>query len=130
MTMKSPVGPPICTRLPPRAEMRKPATTAVYRPIAGGDTPAALATFSGMEAIPNAIAKGSRNNSDGDARQDIADQRFAVVASAKKDDRFRQVTRHRQRRVPWFCGTLAKSSCGVEGRICASAEQLPGLVGL
>ncbi len=29
ITMKAPVGPPICTRLPPKAEMRKPATTAV-----------------------------------------------------------------------------------------------------
>ena len=29
MTTKAPVGPPICTRDPPRAEMRKPATIAV-----------------------------------------------------------------------------------------------------
>jgi hypothetical protein len=29
MTTKAPVGPPICTRDPPRAEIRNPATTAV-----------------------------------------------------------------------------------------------------
>ena len=29
MTMNAPVGPPICTRLPPSSEIRKPATIAV-----------------------------------------------------------------------------------------------------
>jgi len=29
ITTNAPVGPPICTREPPRAEMKKPATTAV-----------------------------------------------------------------------------------------------------
>jgi hypothetical protein len=32
---KAAVGPPICTREPPRSEMRKPATIAVYRPFSG-----------------------------------------------------------------------------------------------
>ena len=49
MTMNAPVGPPICTRLPPNAEMRKPVTMAVYRP-RSGVTPLAMA---------NAIASGS-----------------------------------------------------------------------
>ena len=49
MTTKAPVGPPICTRLPPSAEMRKPATMAVNRPRSGG-TP---------EPMANAIASGS-----------------------------------------------------------------------
>ena len=49
MTMKAPAGPPICTRLPPRAEMRKPAMMAVNRP-ASGLSP---------DAIANAIASGS-----------------------------------------------------------------------
>ena len=51
MTMKAPVGPPICTRLPPSAEIRKPATTAVNSPTAGGEMPADLATSGGIEAI-------------------------------------------------------------------------------
>ena len=49
MTTNAPVGPPICVREPPSAEIRKPATTAVYKP-ACGVTP---------EAIPKAIARGS-----------------------------------------------------------------------
>ncbi len=49
MTTNAPVGPPICTRLPPSAEMRNPAITAVYSPRSGG-TP---------EAIANARASGS-----------------------------------------------------------------------
>ena len=48
MTMKAPVGPPICTRLPPSSETTNPATTAVMIPFSG-DTP---------EAIPKAIANG------------------------------------------------------------------------
>ena len=49
ITMNAPVGPPICTRLPPIADITKPATTAVIRP------------FSGLtpDAMANAIAKGS-----------------------------------------------------------------------
>ena len=35
MTMKAPVGPPICTLLPPSNEMRKPATMAVMIPFSG-----------------------------------------------------------------------------------------------
>ena len=48
ITTKAPVGPPICVREPPKAEITKPATTAVYRP-ACGVTP---------EAMPKAIASG------------------------------------------------------------------------
>ena len=48
MTANAPVGPPICTRLPPKTEIQKPATTAVKRP-RSGLTPLAIA---------NAIAKG------------------------------------------------------------------------
>ncbi len=47
--MKAAVGPPICTRDPPRAEIRKPAMIAVCRPFSG---PAPL-------AIASAIASGS-----------------------------------------------------------------------
>src|SRR5947209_16820501 len=49
MTTNAPVGPPICTRLPPSSEIRNPATMAVYNPCAG-ETP---------DAMPNAIASGS-----------------------------------------------------------------------
>ena len=46
--MKAPVGPPICTREPPSAEINKPATMAVQMP-ALGEAP---------EAMANAIASG------------------------------------------------------------------------
>jgi len=48
-TTKAPVGPPIWNRLPPSAEISRPATTAVTRP------------FSGVvpEAMASAIASGS-----------------------------------------------------------------------
>ena len=48
MTIKAPVGPPICTELPPKSETMNPPITAVISP------------FSGLtpEAIPNAMAKG------------------------------------------------------------------------
>ena len=48
-TTKAPVGPPIWKRLPPSAEIRKPATTAVTSP------------FSGVvpEAMASAMASGS-----------------------------------------------------------------------
>ena len=49
MTMNAPAGPPICTRLPPRAEMMKPAMMAVNSP-ASGFRPLAIA---------NAMASGS-----------------------------------------------------------------------
>lgn len=49
MTMKAPVGPPICTLLPPSSDTRKPATMAVMMPFSGV-TP---------EAMPNAMASGS-----------------------------------------------------------------------
>jgi hypothetical protein len=49
IAMKAPVGPAICTRLPPSAETRKPATIAVYRPCSG---------FA-PEAMAKAMASGS-----------------------------------------------------------------------
>jgi hypothetical protein len=53
MTTKAPVGPPICTRLPPSAEMMKPATMAVNRPCSGR-TPEAMpkAMLSGRATMP------------------------------------------------------------------------------
>ena len=48
MTTNAPVGPPIWTRDPPRAEIRKPAMMAVYNP-RSGVTPLAIA---------NAMANG------------------------------------------------------------------------
>ena len=48
MTMKAPVGPPICTLVPPSSEMMNPATMAVMMPFSGV-TP---------EAMPKAMAKG------------------------------------------------------------------------
>ena len=48
MTMKAPVGPPICTLVPPRSEMMKPATMAVMMPFSGV-TPLAM---------PKAMARG------------------------------------------------------------------------
>ena len=49
MMMNAPVGPPICTLLPPNTDMMNPATIAVMMPFSG-DTP---------EAMPKAIASGS-----------------------------------------------------------------------
>ena len=46
--MKAPVGPPICTLLPPISEMMNPARMAVMMPFSG-DTPLAM---------PKAMAKG------------------------------------------------------------------------
>ena len=53
MTTKAPVGPPIWTREPPKAEMMKPATIAVYRP-RSGVTPLAMAKAiaSGRATMP------------------------------------------------------------------------------
>ena len=48
MTTKAPVGPPICTRLPPNTEIKKPAIMAVNNPFSG-DKP---------EAMAKAIARG------------------------------------------------------------------------
>ena len=48
ITMKAPVGPPICTREPPRADTTKPPMMAVRMPCEG-DTP---------EAMPKAMASG------------------------------------------------------------------------
>ena len=49
MMMNAPVGPPICTLLPPSSEMMNPATIAVMMPFSGV-TP---------EAMPKAMASGS-----------------------------------------------------------------------
>ena len=49
ITINAPVGPPICTRLPPNAETKKPPMMAVRIPCEG-ETP---------DAIPKAIAKGN-----------------------------------------------------------------------
>ncbi len=50
--MKAPVGPPICTRLPPSAEIRKPPITAVTSPAAGAAPEAmAMAMLSGSATI-------------------------------------------------------------------------------
>ena len=46
--MNVPVGPPICTLLPPKIEMTRPATMAVMMPFSGV-TP---------DAMPKAIASG------------------------------------------------------------------------
>lgn len=46
--MNAPVGPPICTLLPPKIEMTRPATMAVMMPFSGV-TP---------DAMPKAIASG------------------------------------------------------------------------
>jgi hypothetical protein len=56
MTMNAPVGPPIWKRLPENAEMRNPATTAVYNPCSGR-TPEAIANASemGSATIPTMI---------------------------------------------------------------------------
>src|SRR3546814_3050873 len=48
-TTKAPVGTPTWTREPPRAEIRKPATTAVIKPLSG-EAPLAM---------PKAMASGS-----------------------------------------------------------------------
>ena len=49
MMMKAPVGPPICTLLPPSSEIMNPATIAVMIPFSGV-TP---------DAIPKAMASGN-----------------------------------------------------------------------
>ena len=49
MTTNAPVGPPICTRDPPSAEMMKPATIAVHSP-RSGVTPLAMASKVSDEA--------------------------------------------------------------------------------
>ena len=53
MTMKAPAGPPICTEVPPSAEMMKPAMIAVQRP-ASGLRPLAMAKAmaSGSATMP------------------------------------------------------------------------------
>ncbi len=54
--MKAPVGPPICTRLPPKMEISSPATIAVTGPVAGGAPEAmAIARLSGSATIATVI---------------------------------------------------------------------------
>ena len=51
--MKAPVGPEICTRVPPNIDVTRPATMAVYRPCAGVAPEAmAKAIASGMATMP------------------------------------------------------------------------------
>jgi len=64
ITINAPVGPPICTRLPPNSEMQNPPTTAVIRPC-DGETPEAMpkAIESGMAIMATTSpAKRSREN--------------------------------------------------------------------
>ena len=63
-TMNAPVGPPICTRLPPSAEIRNPATTAVTRPVTGSAPLAiAMARLSGMATMATVtpVNRSARN---------------------------------------------------------------------
>src|SRR3546814_6181910 len=57
-TTKAPVGTPTCTRDPPSAEIRKPATTAVISPLSG-EAPLAMpsAMASGNAPIAPAIGR-------------------------------------------------------------------------
>ena len=66
MTMKAPVGPPICTLLPPKNEMMNPAITAVIIPFSG-ETPDAMANAmaSGNATIPT-IAPAIRSDTNKD----------------------------------------------------------------
>ena len=65
--MNAPVGPPICTLLPPSAEIRNPATIAVTSPASGGAPEAmAIAMLSGIATSATLIpANRSRTNSRG-----------------------------------------------------------------
>ena len=56
MTANAPVGPPICTRLPPKKEMQNPAIIAVNNP-RSGPTPLAIAKAiaSGSATMPTMI---------------------------------------------------------------------------
>jgi hypothetical protein len=66
MTMKAAAGPPTCRRLPPSAEMRKPATTAVISPLSGvTPAPMAIAMESGsarMATVMPAMASWRRSS--------------------------------------------------------------------
>lgn len=54
--MNAPVGPPICTRLPPSSEIRNPPTIAVIRAAAGGaPEEMAIAMLSGRATIATVI---------------------------------------------------------------------------
>ncbi len=56
MMIKAPVGPPICTEQPPKADTKKPPMMAVIKPIVGL-TPLAIAnaTANGNATIPTTI---------------------------------------------------------------------------
>ena len=69
ITIKAPVGPPICTRLPPKADIKNPAITAVISPCTGV-TPEAMAKAidNGKATIPTMIpAKRSLVNNSTDS---------------------------------------------------------------
>ena len=56
ITMKAPAGPPICTLLPPKRAIRKPAMMAVKMPVCGVSPLAmAKAMASGSATIPTVI---------------------------------------------------------------------------
>ena len=60
-TMNAPVGPPICTRLPPSREIRNPPTIAVIRPFAGLAPDAmAMAKLNGMATIATVMPATER----------------------------------------------------------------------
>jgi hypothetical protein len=85
-TMNAPVGPLICTRLPPRSEIREPATTAVNRPIAGD----------GFRDRVDAERDGDRqgDDADGHAGNQIARESPALVTFTKTDNRSGQEAWH------------------------------------
>jgi len=64
-TMNAPVGPPICTRLPPSSEISNPPMTAVISPLAGSAPDAiAMAMLSGSATIATVTPaiRSARNN--------------------------------------------------------------------
>ena len=67
--IKAAVGPPICTRLPPSAEMMKPAMIAVKIPSAGAGNGVSIPA--GTLAMPSARASGQRDHAHGDSSHDV-----------------------------------------------------------
>ena len=78
ITMKAPVGPPICTRLPLRSEMRNPATMAVYSPC------------SGVHARGDGKGDGKRqgDDADDDARGQVLEEYRAGISLLQDGDEF------------------------------------------
>ena len=58
---KAAVGPPICTREPPRSDMRKPATIAVYRPFSGVVPEATASAIASGRATIETVRPASRS---------------------------------------------------------------------